>query len=141
MDFKKILKENIKKDYKEIKKISSLPYGYVLVEIMAGLGNCRSGFSSETENETIMMIKPKEFSFTKNAAPLLTFFPREKNLLVSVRMLAPMVNYTYVHRRYEVKRKKNGEVAVKKNCLMKIKTRLSGWRKPCLKRKRLTPKK
>lgn len=114
MDFKKIIKENVKKDYKETSKISSLPYGFVLVEITAGLGNCRRGFSSETESKTIMMIKPKEFSFTKDVEPILRFFSGEKNLLVSVRMLAPMVNYCYVCRRYEIKRKKDGEFAVKK---------------------------
>lgn len=114
MDFKKIIKENIKKDYKEISKISSLPYGYVLVEVMTGLGNCRLGFTSEVESETIMMIKPKEFSFTKDVEPILGFFSGGKNLLVSVKMLAPMVYYCYVCRRYEIKRKKDGEFAVKK---------------------------
>lgn len=118
MDFKKIIKENVKTDYKEIRKISSLSYGFVLVEISAGLGDCRFGFSSEPESETIMLVKPKEFSFTKDAEPLLGFFPGEKNLLVSVKMLAPMGNYCYVYRRYEIKRKKNGEAAVKKQIKM-----------------------
>lgn len=118
MDFKKIIKENVKKDYKEISKISSLPYGFVLVEISAGLGNCRFGFSSETESETIIMVKPKEFSFTKEVEPILGFYPGEKNLLVGVRILAPMVNYCYVYRRYEIKRKKGGEFAVKKQMKM-----------------------
>lgn len=118
MDFKKIIKENVKTDCKEISKISSLSYGYAPVEISAGLGNCRFGFSSEPESETIMLVKPEEFSFTKDVEPLLGFFPGEKNLLVSVKMLAPMVNYCYIYRRYEIKRKKGGEFSVKKQMKM-----------------------
>lgn len=118
MDFREILKENLKKDYKKVSELSSLPYGYVLIEITAGLGNCRFGFSSETESETIMMVKPKEFVFAKEVAPILGFFPGKKNLLVSVRILAPMGNYSYIYRRYEIKRKKRGGFAVKKQMKM-----------------------
>lgn len=114
MDFKKVIKDNLKKDYKEIRKLSSLPYGYLLVEVRAGTGNCRFGFSFETQSETLMIVKPKLFSFTKEVEPLLGFFPGKKNLLVSVRILTPMTDYSYVYRRYEIKRKMNGEFSVKK---------------------------